>query len=90
MFLFHAAFSLGLISLTAGTALYAWASCTEGAGTGLAKLIGIFVIIFSITSTLCTAYYGVIYWQKGYFQNPMNMMHDMKMQDGTMMDNRKY
>ncbi|EKD72593.1 MAG: hypothetical protein ACD_45C00631G0002 [uncultured bacterium] len=41
-----------------------------------AKLIGILVIIFSITSTLCTSYYGVIYWWQGYFKSPM-AMHEM-------------
>jgi hypothetical protein len=46
MFPFHAAFSLGMISLTAGTALYAWSSSRpEDAGMGFAKFIGILVII---------------------------------------------
>lgn len=73
MFLFHTAFSLGMIALTSGTALYAWSVRNQGPATGLAKFIGALVIIFSIISTLCTVYYGVKYWQAGYFQMPMAM-----------------
>jgi hypothetical protein len=73
MFLFHVAFSLGMIALTCGTALYVWSARDRGTGTDFAKLIGILVIIFSITSILCTSYYGVMYWQDGYFKSPMAM-----------------
>jgi hypothetical protein len=87
MFTFHAAFSLGMIALTSGTALCAWSSSRpEGAGMGFAKLIGILVIIFSITSTVCTVYYGVRYWWEGYFQSPMAMMQDVQMQNKSMMN----
>lgn len=74
MFQFHEAFSAGMIALAAGTALYIWSGRNEGFGTGLAKLIGVLVIIFSITSTLCTVYYGVKYWWEGYFKTPAIMM----------------
>ena len=76
MFMFHAALALGLIALTAGTALLAWSKRADTAGSGFAKIIGILVIIFAIGSTLCTIYYGVKYWQQGDFQNPMGM-HSM-------------
>lgn len=85
MFMFHIAFSLGLIALTAGTTLYIWSSRNSGIGSGFAKLIGILVIIFSISSTLCTAYYGVKYWSQGYFESPMAMHGMMQMQDKSMM-----
>lgn len=86
MFPFHAAFSLGMIALTGGTALYAWSSSRTGnEGMGFAKLIGILVIIFSITSTLCTVYYGVKYWWEGDFQTPM-FMSGMQMQNKPMMN----
>lgn len=84
MFLFHAAFSLGMIALTGGTSLYVWSARDGGAGAGFAKLIGTLVIIFSITSILCTSYYGVRYWWEGYFKNSMSM-HEM-MQNKPMMN----
>lgn len=87
MFLFHAAFSLGMVALTGGTALYVWSARNGGTGSGFAKLIGILVIIFSITSTICTSYYGIMYWREGYFKSPM-AMHGM-MQNIPAMDNRK-
>lgn|SRR3990167_2366929 len=89
MFMFHAAFSLGLIALTAGTALFIWSKQVDAAGSGLAKSIGTLVIIFAIGSTLCTIYYGVKYWQQGDFQNSMGMMHGMmddKGMQGEMMN----
>ena len=81
MFLFHAAYSLGLIALTAGTALYIWSARNSGAGVGLAKLIGVIVIIFAIGSTLCAAYFGIQYWTQGYFQSPMGMMQNHPVMD---------
>lgn len=86
MFMFHAAFSLGLIALTAGTALFVWSKHQNSAGSGLAKVIGTLVIIFSITSTLCTIYYGIKYWQQGDFQSLMGMHQMMQMQDKSMMN----
>lgn len=87
MFPFHAAFSLGMISLAAGTALYAWSSSRpEGTGMGFSKLIGILVIVFSITSTLCTVYYGVRYWSEGYFQSPIAKMQCIQPQNRSMMN----
>src|SRR5665213_3473368 len=87
MFMFHVAFSLGLIALTAGTALFVWSKHVDAAGFGLAKAIGILVIIFAIGSTLCTIYYGVKYWQQGDFQSLMgmhSMMDGKGMPDGMM------
>lgn len=89
MFLFHAAYSLGMIALTAGTALYVWSARNSGAGVGLAKLIGILVIIFSIGSTLCTSYYGIKYWSQGYFQSPMEMHGMMNNKNNTQQDTAK-
>lgn len=90
MFMFHVALSLSLIALTAGSALYAFSGRCEGKGTCLASLIAIIVIVLSIISSLCTMYYGVRAWQQGGDQCPMCMnmmhdMHDMKMQDKSMM-----
>ena len=76
MFLFHIALSLALMTLIAGEYLYVWASRDKVSGTSLAKFIGLFVIIFSIANVICISYYGVKYWQEGYFQSPM-AMHKM-------------
>lgn len=65
MFLFHMAFSLDMMALVSGTALYIWSARNEGPGVGLAKLLGTLVILFSLTSSICTAYYGVKFWSKG-------------------------
>lgn len=86
MFLFHVAYSLGMIAVSAGTALYVWSARNNGAGVGLAKLIGILVVIFSIVSTLCTSYYGVKYWQAGYFQSPMEVHGMMNNKNNTQQD----
>jgi predicted membrane protein len=82
MFQFHSAFSLGLIALSAGTALFSWSRQQDR--STFAKIIGILIIIFSITSTLCTVYYGITYWQQGYFQSPMSMQHTMPLQNKSM------
>jgi hypothetical protein len=58
MFLFHVAFPLGLMALVAGTWLYVWATNIEGEGTGFAKLIGVLVILFAITNTVCVSYFS--------------------------------
>ncbi|HHY0177173.1 MULTISPECIES: hypothetical protein [Legionella] len=79
MFQFHTAFSLGLIALSAGTALWVWAK--QQKGVGLATILGLLVILFSMTSTLCTVYYGIKYWQQGYFQSPMSMQPTITMQN---------
>jgi hypothetical protein len=89
MFMFHIAFSLGLIALTAGTILFIWSKKHKDvAGVGLAEAIGILVIIFAIGSTICTIYYGVKYWQQGSFQNLMGMhgMMEDKGMPGRMMN----
>lgn len=89
MFMFHIAFSLGLIALSAGIALYV--VCKKIPGSGLAKLVAFLIIIFSLLSTLCTSYYGFKYWQAGghmqYMMMQMkehNMMHEKEMPAGTM------
>ncbi|CAM3017721.1 MULTISPECIES: hypothetical protein [Legionella] len=74
MFQFHIAFSLGLIALSAGTVLFSWSKQQDS--SGFAKTIGVLIIIFSITSTLCTVYYGIKYWQQGSFQSPMSMQQN--------------
>lgn len=80
MFMFHVALSLSLIALTAGCALYVFTARCEGKGTCFASAIAILVILLSITSTLCTMYFGVKAWQQGYEQC---LMHDKSMMGDT-------
>lgn len=79
MFLFHVAFSLNMLALCAGTAVYIWSDRNNGAGSSLAKIIGTLVILFSVISIFCTVYFGMRYWAEGYYDNPM-MMSRMQMQ----------
>lgn len=74
MFLYHIAFALGLIAISTGALLFAYGSSKD---VGLAKLLGLIVIILSILSTLCTGYYGMKSWQGGYFQGPPAAMSKM-------------
>src|SRR5262245_12159564 len=53
-------FSLGLIALVAGVCLFLWSVRAEaGPGIGLAKVIGIIVIILAVLELLCTVYSGI-------------------------------
>lgn len=74
MFLFHIGFSLELIALTVGTALYVWGKRNNGAGTGLAKLIGFLVLLLSLIAVICTIYFNFKIWQEVRAGGPMGMM----------------
>src|ERR1700722_1605178 len=59
MFLSHISFSLGLIALVTGVCLYLWSVRAEpGAGIGLAKIVGVAVIVLAILELLCTIWSG--------------------------------
>ena len=60
MMLSHISFFLGLIALVSGVSLYLWSVRAEaGAGVGLAKIVGIVVIVLAILGLLCTLYSGL-------------------------------
>jgi len=82
MFMFHAAFSLSLIALTAGVALYVSSVRAEGPGTGFAKLIGLLVVVLALASTICTGYCGLKLARTGYFSDVMKM-HEMQVAGAT-------
>jgi len=84
MFLTHIAFALEIIALMLGAGLVTWSLRTEGAGTTLAKVVGILAMIVIPLGILCTAYYSLKYWHEGYFDKPMSMPTQGKM---PMMDN---
>ena len=88
MFMFHSAFALGLIALTAGVFLYGWA--LQGrVGSGMGKFFGMIVILLAIVSLLCTLFSGVKMWNmRGGYAGAMchgAMMKD-NMQDQSMMN----
>lgn len=59
MLLSDISFSLGLIALVTGVCLYLWSVRAEpGAGIGLAKIVGVVVIVLAILELLCTLWSG--------------------------------
>jgi hypothetical protein len=81
MMIFHLALSLELIALVLGVGLYVWSHQVQGNGTGLARVIGLIVVVISILGVLCTSYSGYKAWQEEmYFRN---MMHMQNIQSGT-------
>lgn len=70
MFIFHVAITLGLVAFSLGIALLIWGMRNEGAGIQLAKVFGILVAIFAVISMLCSVYYNIKYWKKGFFETP--------------------
>lgn len=70
MFLLDLAFTIELIALGFGICILVWAYRNEGVGIVAAKLFGYLITIAALSVLLCTSYYGVSYWSKGYFSSP--------------------
>lgn len=83
-FLFHVGQMLALVAIAAGIILIAWASRNEGTGISLANFFGRLIVIVAILSLLCTSYYGIVYWSKGYLQTPVPMMQKSMDKIGNM------
>ena len=82
MFQFHIALALGLIALSSGVALFAWSD--KQSGSGLAKTLGLLIVIMSVLSTACMVYCGVTYWMQGDFSlSHMKMKTVMHAQDAS-------
>ena len=84
MFLFHLAFAVSLLALTAGLFLFAWAiRLKDGVGVGLTKLLGAIVVILAVGNLICVSYTGAKLKKEGFFLSPMTMsaMTSMKMQN---------
>ena len=69
MFQLHTAFATELIALAAGILLLVWVSQKE-VKIVAAKIAGYFILATVLLSMLCTLYYGVRYWEDGYFRTP--------------------
>lgn len=79
MFLFHIGFSLELIALIAGSALYIWGIRNKGEGTSFARIIGFLVVILAIISIVCSSYFNMKFWREFNANGPMSM-HNLQMQ----------
>lgn len=73
LFLINAAFALGLMSLTAGSALYIWALRNKGTGSSIGRIVGFIVMIISTLSLICSFYLGVNIWKEIYYLNAAQM-----------------
>tara|TARA_R110002095_G_scaffold187639_1_gene164852 strand:- start:481 stop:702 length:222 start_codon:yes stop_codon:yes gene_type:complete len=67
IFLADVAFSIELLALAAGVALFVWSLRNKGAGQFFAKFFGMVVIISAILGIICTSYYSFSYWVQGSF-----------------------
>jgi len=67
IFLLDSAFSLELIALAAGAALWVWGA-RETAGRAVGKAAAGFVMVAAILTMACTLYYGWRYREAGHFE----------------------
>jgi vacuolar-type H+-ATPase subunit I/STV1 len=77
MFLIHAAFALGLIALTMGSALYIWALRNHGTGSTVGRIVGFIVIVVSTLSLLCSLSMGLKIWKEMHLLNVLQMQSAM-------------
>jgi hypothetical protein len=77
MFQLHSAFAIQLLTVVAAAALLAWTGYAHVHAKKLVQAIAYSVIVLTVLSLLCTAYYGVKYSGAGYFETPMGMRHPM-------------
>lgn len=77
IFMLHIGLSLGLLSLTAGTALWIWSAQDLRRGLHIGRVIGLIVIILSILSISCSFYFGAQSWKEIYLFRILhtNQMH---------------
>lgn len=86
MFLFHIAFSLGLIALAAGIKLFS--SLKRHDGSFIGKFLAVLIVISALISTVCTAYCGIDLFRNGFMQHHKpNLQHVMPTDDNTMKKN---
>lgn len=73
MILFDLTFTVELIAIGLGIVMLIWGYRNEGTGVAVAKLFGYIITIAAACALLCTSYYGLAYWNKGFFSSPMVM-----------------
>ena len=88
MFQLHTAFATELIALTAGVALLTWLGQKEIKPLA-AKIAGYFVVVAVMFSVLCTLFYGIRYWEDGFFRTPYGSSSMTGMGGSGMMQGKK-
>ncbi len=72
----YGSFSLQLIALTAGVALFIWSLNSDDKGAGLGRLLGFLIMILALVSVICTIYMSVRFWMQ-----PAGVYEVIQMQD---------
>jgi hypothetical protein len=83
MILIHLAFTLSLLSLTAGTALFVWSLRSQEAGSSFARITGLIVIFLSTLSVVGSFYLGAKIWKDIYLINSMQNASMQKMPEAN-------
>lgn len=81
IFLLHLAFAAEIIALGTGLAFLVWTRHNKGGGQPLAVFSGYLITTLALIGMLCTTYYGLSYWFKGYFTEPKPFKLAMGVQD---------
>lgn len=58
----YGSFSLQLIALTAGIALFIWSLNSDDRGAILGRFFGFIIMILALLSILCTLYMSIKFW----------------------------
>lgn len=58
----YGSFSLQLIALTAGVALFIWSLNLDDRGAVLGRFFGFIIMILALLSVLCTLYMSIKFW----------------------------
>lgn len=86
---FHSMFSLQLIALVAGAALLIMIKNQNKIKSMWLSFVAWFVIIASALSIICSIYFVVSFWNKGYGQGSMMMNKNEMMQKNEEMMNKE-
>lgn len=58
----YGSFSLQLIALTAGIALFIWSLNSDDRGALLGRFFGFIIMILALLSVICTLYMSIKFW----------------------------
>lgn len=89
MFRFHSAISLELIALASGVALLIFIKNQTKIKNAWPIFAAWVVIILSALSIICSAFYALTGWNKGYFRMHHRMMKYHQMMENKDMNNEK-
>ena len=72
-------FAVELIAFSFGFSLIIWSMRTQGAGTMLAKIVGIIVVVLAVLDMVCTSYTSARYSTMMHKMHQEMMMRDQGM-----------